>query len=202
MPAHDPREARKREANPEMSGSRSALSAATRGSREQNWAASSGRNMGYERAKGSMSNANSFTKRIMSVCMLLMVPVVVHAQGKQLVDIAVTCKESIGNSFVFQFKEAIRSSASYTLTPADSAPRPTLFVDIVCVDVSPETSEPATAVSVIAYTFKLNKNKRTNCNYLTNSLVYHGVRYMTHRFTKESAVAMLADLDEQNNKQP
>ena len=141
-------------------------------------------------------------KRIIGICVLLIVPGLAHSQTRQLVDLAITCKESVGNSFVFQFKEAIRSSASYTLTPTDSAPKATLFVDIVCVDVSPETSEPATAVSVIAYTFKLNKNKRTNCNYLTNSLVYHGVRYMTHRFTKESAVAMLADLDEQNNKQP
>src|SRR5215470_168940 len=137
-------------------------------------------------------------KRIIGICVLLIVPRLAHSQTKQLVDIADTCKESIGNSFVFQFKEAIRSSASYTLTPGDSAPKATIFVDIVCVDVSPNASEPATAVSIIAYTFRLNKNKSTNCSYLTNALLYHGVRYMTHRFTKESAIAMLADLDEQN----
>jgi hypothetical protein len=141
-------------------------------------------------------------KKIIGMCVLLIVPSLARSQGKQLVDIAVTCKESIGNSFVFQFKEAIRSSASYTLTAGDSGPKATIFVDIVCVDVSPDTSEPATAVSVIAYTFKLNRNKSTKCSYLTNVLLYHGVRYMTHRFTKESAVAMLADLDEQNSKQP
>jgi hypothetical protein len=155
------------------------------------------------KSKGSMSNANRFVemKRIIGICVLLIVPSLAHSQAKQLVDIAVTCKESIGNSFVFQFKEAIRSSASYTLTPGDSAPKATIFVDIVCVDVS-DASEPATAVSVIAYTFRLNKNKGTTCSYLTNVLFYHGVRYMTHRFTKESAIGMLADLDEQNSKQP
>src|SRR5262249_48201519 len=89
-------------------------------------------------------------KKIIGICMLLIVPGLAHSQAKQLVDIAVTCKESVGNSFVFQFKEAIRSSASYTLTPTDSAPKATLFVDIVCVDVSPDTSDPGTPTSVIA----------------------------------------------------
>jgi hypothetical protein len=152
-----------------------------------------------------MSKANQFMEIIRAigiVCALLIVPRLAYSQRKQLVDIADTCKESIGNSFVFQFKEAIRSSASYTLTTGDSAPKATIFVDIVCVDVAPNASEPATAVSVIAYTFRLNRSKGTNCSYLNNTLLYHGVRYMTHRFTKESAIAMLADLDEQNSKQP
>lgn len=156
-----------------------------------------------EREKGSISNANRFMemKRIIGICVLLMVPSLAQSQAKQLVDIAVTCKENVGNSFVFQFKEAIRSSASYTLTPTDSAPKPTLFVDIVCVDVSADTSEPGTAVSVLAYTFRRNRNKGTNCGFLTNVLLYHGVRYMTQRFIKESAIGMLAELDEQNSKQ-
>jgi hypothetical protein len=160
--------------------------------------------MRCERAKGSMSNANRFMemKRIIGICVLLIAPRLAHSQGKQLVDIAVTCKESVGNSFAFQFKEAIRSSASYTLTPRDSAAKPTLFVDIVCVDVSPDTSEPGTAISVIAYTFRKNRNKGTECNYVTNVLLYHGVRYMTDRFTKASAIGMLADIDQQNSKQP
>ncbi len=154
--------------------------------------------------KGSMSNANRFMemKRIIGICMLLIVPSLAHSQSKQLVDMAVTCKESVGNSFVFQFKEAIRSSASYTLTPKDSAAKPTLFVDIVCVDVSPDTSMPGTAVSAIAYTFRRNRNKGTDCSFITNVLLYHGVRYMTNRFTKESAIGMLADIDQQNSKQP
>jgi hypothetical protein len=161
------------------------------------------KDMRYERAKGSMSNANRFMemKRIIGICVLLIVPRLAHSQAKQLVDIAVTCKESVGNSFVFQFKEAIRSSASYTLTPTDSAPKATLFVDIVCVDVSADTSGPGTAVSVLAYTFRRNRNKGTNCSFLTTVLLYHGVRYTTDRFTKESAMGMLAELDEQNSKQ-
>ena len=140
-------------------------------------------------------------KTIIAICVLLIVPGLAHSQAKQLVDVAVTCKQSVGTSFVFQFKEAIRSSASYTLTPTDSAPKATLFVDIVCVDVSPDTSEPGTAVSVIAYTFRRNTNKGTNCSYLSNVLLYHGVRYMTDRFTKESAVGMLAEIDQQSSKQ-
>lgn len=150
-----------------------------------------------------MRNANRFMEmnRIIGICVLLIIPGLAHSQAKQLVDISVTCKESIGNSFVFQFKEAIRSSASYTLTTADSAPKPTLFVDVVCVDVSPDASEPGTAVSVLAYTFKRNRNKGTNCSFLTTALLYHGVRYMTQRFIKESAIGMLAELDEQNSKQ-
>ena len=140
-------------------------------------------------------------KRILAIGVLLIASGLAHSQAKQLVDIAVSCKESVGNSFVFQFKEAIRSSASYTLTPGNSAPKPTLFVDIVCVDV-PDTSEPATAVSAIAYTFRRNRNKGADCSFLTNVLLYHGVRYMTNRFTKDSAVGMLAAIDEQNNKQP
>jgi hypothetical protein len=159
--------------------------------------------MRYERAKRSMSKANRFMeiKRITGICLLLIVPGLAHSQAKQLVDIAVTCKESVGNSFVFQFKEAIRSSSSYTLTPGNSAPKPTLFVDIVCVDVSRDASTPGTAVSAIAYTFKRNRNKGTDCSFLTNVLLYHGVRYMTNSFTKESAIGMLADIDEQNTKQ-
>jgi len=141
-------------------------------------------------------------KRIIGICVLLIIPGLAHSQSKQLVDLVVTCKESVGNSFVFQFKEAIRSSASYTLTPKDAAAKPTLFVDIVCVDVSPDTSAPGTAVSAIAYTFKRNRNKGTDCSFLTNVLVYHGVRYMTNSFTKESATGMLADIDLQNSKQP
>ena len=141
-------------------------------------------------------------KRIIVICVLLIVPGLAHSQTKQLVDLAVSCKESVGNSFVFQFKEAIRSSASYTLTPGNSAPKPTIFVDIVCVDVSPASSEPATAVSAIAYTFRQNRNKGTDCSFLTNVLLYHGVRYLTDRFTKESATGMLAAIDEQNSKQP
>lgn len=140
-------------------------------------------------------------KTIIGICVLLILPSPAHSQAKQLVDVAVTCKESVGNSFVFQFKEAIRSSASYTLTPTDSASKATLFVDIVCVDVSPDTSEPGTAVSVIAYTFRRNRNKGATFSYLTTALLYHGVRYMTYRFTKESAIGMLAEIDEQNSKQ-
>ena len=140
-------------------------------------------------------------KRIIGICVLLIVPSLAHSQAKQLIDLAVTCKESVGNSFVFQFKEAIRSSASYTLTPRNSAPKPTVFVDIVCVDVSPDTSTPGTAVSAIAYTFRRNRNKGTDCSFLTNVLLYHGVRYMTNSLTKESAIGMLADIDEQNSKQ-
>lgn len=140
-------------------------------------------------------------KRITGICVLLILPVFAQAQSKQLVDIAVTCKGSVGNSFVFQFKEAIRSSASYTLTARDSAPKATLFVDIVCVDVSPDASDPATAVSVIAYTFRRNRNKAPDCSNLTNVLLYHGVRYVTDRFTKESAIGMLAEIDQQNSKQ-
>jgi hypothetical protein len=139
-------------------------------------------------------------KRIIGICMFLIVPSLAHSQAKQLVDIAVTCKESVGNSFVFQFKEAIRSSASYTLTPTDSAPKATLFVDIVCVDVSPDTPEPATAVSAIVYTLKWNRKQGADCSHLTNVLLYHGVRYMTSRLAKESAIGMLADIDEQNNR--
>jgi hypothetical protein len=141
-------------------------------------------------------------KRIIGICVLLIVPSLAHSQAKQLVDLAVTCKESVGNSFVFQFKEAIRSSASYTLAAKDSAARPTLFVDIVCIDVSPDTSTPGTAVSAIAYTFRRNRNKGTDCSFLTNVLLYHGVRYMTNTFTKESAIGMLADIDAENSKQP
>jgi hypothetical protein len=154
--------------------------------------------------KGSTSNANCFMgmKKIIGICVLLILPSLAHSQAKQLVDVAVTCKETVGNAFVFQFKEAIRSSSSYTLAPRDSAAKPTLFVDIVCVDVSPDTSEPATAVSVIVYTFRRNRNKDLACSYLTNVLLYHGVRYMTNRFTKESAIGMLAAIDEQNSKQP
>jgi len=140
-------------------------------------------------------------KRIIGICLLLIVPALGHSQAKQLVDMAVSCKETVGNSFVFQFKEAIRSSASYTLAPKDSAPKPTLFIDIVCVDVPSDTSEPATAVSAIAYTFRRNRNKGADCSFLTNVLLYHGVRYMTSRFAKESAVGMLAAIDEQNSKQ-
>jgi hypothetical protein len=151
-----------------------------------------------------MKNVNRFIgiKRIIGISLLLVVPNLAHSQTKQLVDLAVSCKESVGNSFVFQFKEAIRASASYTLTPGISAPKPTLFVDIVCVDVSTDTSDPATAVSAIAYTFRRNKNKGSDCSFLTNVLLYHGVRYMTNRFTKESATGMLAAIDEQNSKQP
>jgi len=151
-----------------------------------------------------MSNANRFMvmKRIIGICVLLIAPRLAHSQTKQLVDLAVSCKESVGNSFVFQFKEAIRSSASYTLTPRDSAPKPTIFVDIVCVDVSPDASTPGTAVSAIAYTFRRNKNKGTDCSFLTNVLLYHGVRYMTNSLIKESAIGMLADIDERNSKQP
>jgi hypothetical protein len=142
-------------------------------------------------------------KRIIGICVLLVAPRLAHSQTKQLVDIAVTCKESVGNSFVFQFKEAIRSSASYTLAPKDSAAKPTVFVDIVCVDVSPNASDPGTAISVIAYTFRKNRNKGgADCSYVTNVLLYHGVRYMTDRFTKASAIGMLADIDQQNSKQP
>jgi hypothetical protein len=144
----------------------------------------------------------SAMKKIISICLLLIIPNLAHSQAKQLVDIAVSCKETVGNSFVFQFKEAIRSSASYTLTPRDSAPKATIFVDIVCIDVSPDTSEPATAVSVIAYTFRRNRNKGTDCSFLTNVLLYHGVRYMTDRFTKESAIGMLAEIDQRSSKQP
>jgi hypothetical protein len=160
--------------------------------------------MRCERAQGGMSIANRFMemKRFIGICVLLIAPRLGHSQSKQLVDIAVTCKQAVGNSFAFQFKEAIRSSASYTLTPRDSAAKPTLFVDIVCVDVSPDTSEPGTAISVIAYTFRKNRNKGTECNYVTNVLLYHGVRYMTDRFTKASAIGMLADIDQQNSKQP
>ena len=140
-------------------------------------------------------------KRIAGICVLLIVPSLAHSQAKQLVDLAVSCKETVGNSFVFQFKEAIRSSASYTLTPGNSAAKPTVFVDIVCVDV-PDAGAQATAVSAIAYTFRRNKNKGTDCSFLTNVLLYHGVRYMTDRFTKESAVGMLAAIDERNSKQP
>lgn len=149
-----------------------------------------------------LGHANRFMemKRIIVIGALLITPGLAHSQSKQLVDIAVSCKESVGTSFVFQFKEAIRSSASYTLTPTDSAPKATLFVDIVCVDVSPDASEPATAVSAIAYTFRWNKNKGTDCSHLANILLYHGVRYMTYRLTKESAIGMLADIDEQNSK--
>lgn len=142
-------------------------------------------------------------KRIIGICVLLFAASLAHAQAKQLVDVAVTCKESVGTSFAFQFKEAIRSSASYTLTPKDSAPKATLFVDIVCVDVSPNASDPATAVSVIAYTLHRNRSKAPECSSsLTNVLLYHGVRYMTDRFTKESAMSMLAEIDQQNSKQP
>jgi hypothetical protein len=149
-------------------------------------------------------SANRFMeiKRIIGICVLLLIPNLAHSQAKQLVDLAVSCKESVGNSFVFQFKEAIRASASYTLTPGNSAPKPTLFVDIVCVDLSPDAAEPATAVSAIAYTFRRNKNRGSDCSFLTNVLLYHGVRYMTNRFTKESATGMLAAIDEQNSKQP
>src|SRR5215472_12370214 len=131
--------------------------------------ASGKKSSGHKKQKGSMNSANRLIemKRIIGVCVLLIVPSVAHSQTKQLVDLAVSCKESVGNSFVFQFKEAIRSSSSYTLTPKDSAAKPTIFVDIVCVDVSPDTSEPATAVSIIAYTFKRNGNKGTACSYLT-----------------------------------
>ena len=142
---------------------------------------------------GSVSNANRF-KKIIVICVLLLAPSLAHSQAKQLVDMAVSCKESVGNSFVFQFKEAIRTSASYTLTPGNSAPKPTLFVDIVCVDVSRDTSESATAVSAIVYTFRRNKNKGADCSFLTNVLLYHGVRYITQRLTKESAMSMLADI--------
>ena len=150
-----------------------------------------------------MSNATRFmdTKRVIGMCVLFMAPSFAYSQAKQLVDIAVTCKASVGNSFVFQFKEAIRASSSYTLTPKDSAPKATLFVDIVCVDVAPDTSDPATAVSAIAYTLKWNRNKSLDCSHLTSVLLYHGVRYMTYRLTKESAIGMLADIDEQNSKQ-
>jgi hypothetical protein len=153
--------------------------------------------------KGSMSNVNRFidVKRIISICVLLIVPSLAHSQAKQLVDMAVSCKETVGNAFVFQFKEAIRASASYTLTPGNSAPKPTVFVDIVCIDV-PDAADPATAVSAIAYTFRRNRNKGTDCSFLTNVLLYHGVRYMTNSHTKESAVGMLALIDEQNSKQP
>src|SRR5215467_10394457 len=128
-----------------------------------------GRIMRCGRAQGSMSTANRFMemKRFIGICVLLIAPRLAHSQGKQLVDIAVTCKQAVGNSFAFQFKEAIRSSASYTLTPRDSAAKPTLFVDIVCVDVAPDTGEPGTAISVIAYTFRKNRNKGTECNYVT-----------------------------------
>jgi hypothetical protein len=141
-------------------------------------------------------------KRIVIICLLLIVPGLAHSQAKQLVDVAVSCKETVGNSFVFQFKEAIRASASYTLAAKDSAAKSTLFVDIVCVDVPTDTAEPATAVSVIVYTFKRNRNKDMACSYLTNVLLYHGVRYMTNSFTRESAIGMLAAIDEQNSKQP
>jgi hypothetical protein len=153
--------------------------------------------------EGSMSNVNRFidVKRIISICVLLLVPSLAHSQAKQLVDMAVSCKETVGNAFVFQFKEAIRASASYTLTPGNSAPKPTVFVDIVCIDV-PDAADPATAVSAIAYTFRRNRNKGTDCSFLTNVLLYHGVRYMTNSHTKESAVGMLALIDEQNSKQP
>jgi hypothetical protein len=151
-----------------------------------------------------MSNVNRFIeiKRIIAICVLLIVPKLAHSQAKQLVDLAVSCKESVGNSFVFQFKEAIRASASYTLTPGDSAPKPTVFVDIVCVDIPSDSSEPAAAVSAIAYTFRRNKNKGTDCSFLTNILLYHGVRFIPNRLTKESAVGMLADIDAKNSKQP
>ena len=153
--------------------------------------------------EGSMSNVNRFidVKRIISICVLLLVPSLAHSQAKQLVDMAVSCKETVGNAFVFQFKEAIRASASYTLTPGNSAPKPTVFVDIVCIDV-PDAADPATAVSAIAYTFRRNRNKGTDCSFLTNVLLYHGVRYIPNRFTKESALSMLADIDAQNGKQP
>src|SRR5215471_7080651 len=123
-----------------------------------------------------MSNANRFmeVKTIIGICIFLIFPSLAHSQAKQLVDIAVSCKESVGNSFAFQFKEAIRSSASYTLTPGNSAPKATIFVDIVCIDGSPVISEPATVVSVSAYTYKRNRDKGANCSYLTNILLYHG----------------------------
>ena len=148
-----------------------------------------------------MSNPNRFIemKRIIIICMFLIIPSLAHSQTKQLVDLAVNCKESVGNSFVFEFKEAIRSSSSYTLIPRDSAPKPTIFVDIVCIDVGSDT--PGTAVSAIAYTFRRNRNKGTDCSFLTNVLLYHGVRVMTSRVAKESAVGMLAAIDDQNTRQ-
>jgi hypothetical protein len=150
-----------------------------------------------------MSNTNRFIemKRIIGICVLLIVPSLAHAQAKQLIDVAVSCKESVGNSFVFQFKEAIRASASYTLTPRDSAAKPTLFVDIVCVDVPGETSEAATAVSVIAYSYKRNRNKEMACTYLTSTLLYHAVRYILSEAVRQSAAGVLADIDARNSKQ-
>src|SRR5262245_60226952 len=202
MPAHLQCEARKRGANPkEWRGSFDPICPFSVAHCRKNSTASREGLCAMKEQKGSMSNANRFMemKGIIGICMLLIAPGLAHSQAKQLVDLAVSCKESVGNSFVFQFKEAIRSSASYTLTPRDSAATPTIFVDIVCVDVPSDTS--ATAVSAIAYTFKRNRNKGMDCSYLTNVLLYHGVRYMTDRFTKESAVGMLAAIDEQNSKQ-
>lgn len=156
-----------------------------------------------ERAKkGSMRNPNRFMemKRIIGICVLLIFPSLSHAQAKQYVDLALKCDQTVGNTFVFQFKEAIRTSASYTLTPQNSAPKPTIFVDIVCIDV-PDAAEPATAVSAIAYVFKRNKNKGTDCSFLTNVLLYQGVRYVPNRHARDSAVGMLAAIDARNSKE-
>ena len=153
--------------------------------------------------RAALRNPNRFMemKRIIGICVVLIFPRVAHAQAKQLVDLAVKCDQTVGNTFVFQFKEAIRASASYTLTPGISAPKPTIFVDIVCIDV-PDAAEPATAVSAIAYVFKRNKNKGTDCSFLTNVLLYHGVRYVPNRHAKDSAVGMLAAIDARNSKEP
>ena len=153
--------------------------------------------------KSSMSNPIRFMgiNRIIGICLLLIVPSLAHPQTKQLIDLAVQCRESVGNSFVFEFKEAIRSSSSYTLSPKDAAPRPTLFVDIVCIDVPSDTSTPGAAVSAIAYTFKRNRNRGSDCSFLVGVTLYHGVRFVVSRVAKEAAVGMLAAIDEQNTRQ-
>lgn len=151
-----------------------------------------------------MSNPIRFMgiNRIIGICLLLIVPSLARSQTKQLIDLEVQCRESVGNSFVFEFKEAVRSSSSYTLSPKDAAPRPTLFVDIVCIDV-PDTSTPGAAVSAIAYTFKRNRSDRrsTDCGFVTGVTLYHGVRFTTSRVAREAAVGMLAAIDEQNTRQ-
>lgn len=146
--------------------------------------------------------ANRFMelRRIIVIFVLLIVPGLAHSQRKELVDLSVTCRGTVGNALAFQFKEAIRSSASYTLTPTDAVPLPTLLVDIVCVDVPSDTSDPRTAVSVIASTYKRNRNKGMDCSFITNRPFYHGV-YVANGTIKESAIGMLADIDKARSKQ-
>lgn len=133
------------------------------------------------------------------VVLLLALPLVAQAQTKrELILITAECKDSVGSTVLFQFKEAVRMSVFYTLDPPEppSGKKHPIWVEMVCIDASLTPSAPATAISITAH---FNRLEAGAC--LLTIPLYHGVRYTTVEFAKETAVGILADIDAENSKQ-